>query len=60
MNVLAERFSDLSDPREDGKVLYRGITHNRAKLYVRRHAPAGKPLIFPRLSHDSMGQKTET
>ena len=22
MNVLTERFSDLSDPREDGKVLY--------------------------------------
>jgi len=22
MNVLAERFSDLSDPREDGKVIY--------------------------------------
>jgi hypothetical protein len=22
MNVLADRFSDLSDPREDGKVIY--------------------------------------
>ena len=37
-----------------------GITHKRAKLYAKRHAPAGKPMTFVRLSTRSRGVTTGT